>query len=89
MEITGLPEATQTSEAPPRNNLADQDAFLMLLVTQLKTQNPLEPLKPDEFVAQLAQFNSLEQLMHIRELLEVSVTAETGEDPTFGPLSPQ
>ncbi|MBT2341857.1 MULTISPECIES: flagellar hook assembly protein FlgD [Pseudomonas] len=37
-----------------------KDAFLQLLVTQLKNQNPLEPQDNGEFVAQLAQFSSLE-----------------------------
>jgi flagellar basal-body rod modification protein FlgD len=37
-----------------------KDAFLQLLVTQLKNQNPLEPQDNGAFVAQLAQFSSLE-----------------------------
>lgn len=43
----------------------DKDAFLTLLVTQLKYQDPLNPMDDKEFVAQLAQFSSLEQLMSI------------------------
>jgi flagellar basal-body rod modification protein FlgD len=39
-----------------------QDAFLQLLVTQIQMQDPLEPLKAQEFVAQLAQFTSVEEL---------------------------
>lgn len=39
-----------------------KDQFLQLLVSQLKNQNPLEPLKDTEFVTQLATFSSLEQL---------------------------
>src|SRR5471032_795987 len=37
-----------------------KDAFLQLLVTQLKNQNPLDPQDNSAFVAQLAQFSSLE-----------------------------
>lgn len=37
-----------------------KDAFLQLLVTQMKNQNPLDPQESGEFVAQLAQFSSLE-----------------------------
>ncbi len=40
----------------------DRDAFMRLLVTQLQHQDPLEPLQNEEFVAQLANFSSLEQL---------------------------
>lgn len=39
-----------------------RDAFLHLLVTQLRNQDPLSPLEPRDMVAQLAQFASLEQL---------------------------
>ncbi|HCH64509.1 MAG: hypothetical protein CL927_20690 [Deltaproteobacteria bacterium] len=47
-----------------------QEAFLTLLVTQLQHQDPLEPQKNEEFVAQLAQFSSLEQLTSANTSLE-------------------
>jgi flagellar basal-body rod modification protein FlgD len=42
-----------------------KEEFLQLLVAQLKNQDPLNPSKPEEFSAQLAQFSSLEQLMNL------------------------
>lgn len=45
------------------------DVFLKLLVEQLKHQDPLAPQDSAQFVAQLAQFNSLEQLTSIKDLL--------------------
>jgi flagellar basal-body rod modification protein FlgD len=48
-----------------------RDAFLKLLVAQLKNQDPLEPQPNTEFVAQLAQFSSLEQSMGINERLDM------------------
>ncbi|MBL4850171.1 MAG: hypothetical protein JKY65_31980 [Planctomycetes bacterium] len=42
-----------------RNELG-QDAFMNLLVTQLRNQNPLEPQDNSEFIAQLAQFSLLQ-----------------------------
>ncbi|MCP5007012.1 MAG: hypothetical protein GY941_24145 [Planctomycetes bacterium] len=47
------------------NSAVDKEAFLRLFTTQLKNQNPLDPLKGHEFVAQLAQFSSLEQLTNL------------------------
>jgi flagellar basal-body rod modification protein FlgD len=44
-----------------------KDQFLQLLVAQLKNQNPLEPVKNENFLAQLATFSSLEQLVSIKE----------------------
>jgi flagellar basal-body rod modification protein FlgD len=46
-------------------NVLGKDAFLTLLVTQLRNQNPLEPLSNTEYIAQMAQFTSVEQLMNL------------------------
>lgn len=42
-----------------------QDQFLQLLLAQVQNQNPLEPVKDTEFIAQLAQFNSLSNLQQL------------------------
>jgi flagellar basal-body rod modification protein FlgD len=46
-----------------------QDAFLQLLIQQLKNQDPLEPTTNDQFIAQLAQFSSLEEMEKVNENL--------------------
>ena len=55
-----------------------QDQFLSLLVTQLKNQNPLEPLSNTEFITQLATFSSLEKLTSIELILKKSFGGNTG-----------
>jgi flagellar basal-body rod modification protein FlgD len=49
-----------------------EDFFIKLLITQIKTQNPLEPMKTQEFTSQIAQFTSIEQLLTIEKLLRIS-----------------
>lgn len=48
----------------------DKEDFLKLLTTQLQYQNPLDPQDPSEFVAQLSQFSSLEQLINLNTKLD-------------------
>jgi len=45
----------------------NESTFLTLLVAQLKNQDPLSPTDGTQFVAQLAQFSSLEQLININQ----------------------
>jgi flagellar basal-body rod modification protein FlgD len=63
-----------SNTSPTTNNGASQtserDLFMTLLVAQLKNQDPLQPQDGTEFVAQLAQFNSLDQLVGIRQSIE-------------------
>ncbi|NLV89706.1 MAG: flagellar hook capping protein [Tissierellia bacterium] len=47
------------------NNDLDKNAFLKLLTVQLSNQDPLNPIEDREFIAQLAQFSSLEQMQNL------------------------
>ena len=47
------------------SSAVNKDEFLRLFVAQLKNQSPLDPLKGHEFIAQLAQFSSVEQLTNL------------------------
>tara|TARA_B110000046_G_C13024129_1_gene412845 strand:+ start:5430 stop:6116 length:687 start_codon:yes stop_codon:yes gene_type:complete len=50
-----------------------RDAFLTLLTTQLTNQNPLDPMDNEAFVAQLAQFSSVEGIKGMQQSLETMV----------------
>ncbi|QTA38765.1 flagellar hook assembly protein FlgD [Thermosipho ferrireducens] len=55
----------------------DKEAFLQLLITQLKNQDPLEPLKDKEFIAQMTQLSTLEQITNMSESVQKFVEAST------------
>lgn len=61
---------TGTTTTQSTSQVLGQDAFLKLLITQLRNQNPLEPMKDTEFIAQMAQFSALEQISQLREEVE-------------------
>ena len=58
------PGATQTSSKS--QNLGQAD-FLKLLVAQLRYQDPMNPMEDKEFIAQMAQFNALEEMRSLNK----------------------
>jgi len=50
-----------------RQDQLDKHDFLRLLITQLEYQDPMQPMDNTEFVAQMAQFSSLEQMHNMNE----------------------
>ena len=76
--INGIGGASQTTGSDALTAKTDKlgrDAFLQLLTTQLAHQDPLEPQADGEFIAQLAQFSSLEQLTQMRTTLDLIAAA--------------
>jgi flagellar basal-body rod modification protein FlgD len=62
-------DSTPATTTDTKKNDVSKDAFLRLLVEQMKHQDPLAPQDSSQFLAQLAQFNSLDQLMSINSQL--------------------
>jgi flagellar basal-body rod modification protein FlgD len=67
--LTAAAEAAAAQGSPPARTLGREE-FLRLLVAQLENQDPLHPLTDTEFVAQLATFSSLEQLISVNDNLQ-------------------
>ena len=64
--------ASLAKETKKSGSTMDKEAFLKLLVAQMKYQDPLEPTSNTEFVSQYAQFSSLEQMQNMSATLELS-----------------
>ena len=66
--------ASQSSvkKATKSKNGVDKDAFLQLLVAQMKYQDPLEPTSNTEFISQYAQFSQVEQMQNMAATMELT-----------------
>lgn len=74
-KITNTAYKTQAQKkaeeaAEPKNDL-DKQAFLKLLVAQMKYQDPMQPTENTEYVSQLAQFSSLEAMNNVSQSVDL------------------
>jgi flagellar basal-body rod modification protein FlgD len=81
-----------SSQSPATGSAkTDSNMFMTLLVAQLKNQDPLQPQDGAAFVAQLAQFNSLDNLIGIRQAMEqllASINQPTTSTPAPATTDP-
>jgi len=93
-DISDISDMSDTSKSKNKGrNIGElgKEDFLNLLVTQLKHQDPLNPIEDKEFIAQMAQFSSLEQMFNLNSnissmkafnLIGKKATAEIVDDAT-------
>ena len=67
--VTAVSNSTTGSSASATAQPLDRDAFLKLLVAQLQYQDPMKPMEDTAFIAELAQFSSLEQMQNLNDNL--------------------
>jgi flagellar basal-body rod modification protein FlgD len=63
--VTATAAASGAQATNAAEQTLDKDAFLRLLITQIRYQDPLSPMEDREFIAQLAQFSTLEQMQQM------------------------
>lgn len=62
-------EEAQKAEKAKRTGY-DKDTFIKLFVAQMKNQDPMEPMKNEEYMTQMAQFTSVEQMSNMASSFE-------------------
>jgi flagellar basal-body rod modification protein FlgD len=76
MAITSVGGISTEAASTSVNSLGQED-FLKILTTQLSYQDPLKPLDNQEFIAQLAQFTSLEQTRELNTRVDTLLTIQS------------
>lgn len=76
--VSRYEDVKDKAKSKTSEEMGKQD-FLTLFTAQLQNQNPLEPVKNEAFVAQLAQFSQLEALTNMQTSLDSFVTSMSGE----------
>ena len=64
--INSLNMTTNTKSSKPQSQV-DKDLFLQILTTQLRNQDPTQPMEDREMIAQMAQFSTLEQISNLNQ----------------------
>ena len=72
-EITGANASSNSLSSTKKdsNSALDKDAFLNLLVAQMKYQDPLEPTSNTEYISQLATFSELEEMQNLGSGMDI------------------
>ncbi|AEH48582.1 flagellar hook assembly protein FlgD [Parageobacillus thermoglucosidasius] len=65
-----LLENYRPPERKTGNQILGKDDFLKILLVQLQNQDPLNPMEDKEFIAQMANFSTLEQMINISSMFE-------------------
>ena len=71
-EVNSVTNAASNIFTNASTDTLGKDDFLQLLVTKMTNQDPLEPMKDEQFIAELAQFSQLEQTYNMNQLLQNS-----------------
>ncbi|MBL8934284.1 MAG: flagellar hook assembly protein FlgD [Archangium sp.] len=77
-----LPGAAPSTLSTQGSSKLGKEEFLKLLTTQLANQNPLEPVDNQAFIAQLAQFATVEQQSQMNSTLESLLMAQASNNQT-------
>jgi flagellar basal-body rod modification protein FlgD len=73
--VSSIAQSQTSQQAALTGPSLDYDAFLRLLIAQMKNQDPTKPTDPAQFVAQLASFSNVEQGIKMNNKLDTLMTS--------------
>jgi flagellar basal-body rod modification protein FlgD len=80
--LTSASTATPSTADPTGSSTLGESSFLQLLTAQLQNQDPLNPTSDSDFVAELAQFSSVEQMTTANTTLQQLVVGQASTNQT-------
>ena len=84
VNYSGTAASSNNSSTTKTSQDLGKDDFLNLLVTQLKYQDPMSPMEDKEFISQMAQFTSLEQMKNMNNAVQITqATSYIGKQVTW------
>ena len=79
MQVGGATQSTAGGASPTQTaqsrSMVDYNAFLQLLIAQMKNQDPTQPIESTEYIAQLAAFSNVEQAVQTNAKLDSLMAA--------------
>ena len=75
--VTSTGTGTSATDSTSATQTLGESDFLQLLVTELQNQDPLNPVHNKEFIAELAQFSSLEQMQNMNTSFQTLLTQQS------------
>ena len=81
-QTTNSTSTTNNSSSTGPNNQLNSNAFMKLMIAQLQAQDPTNPLDPSTFMTQLVQFNTLDQITQIHNLIANGASVPGQSSPT-------
>lgn len=85
--VSGVSTLSGSSSTTNPKATLGKDDFLRILITQLQNQDPMEPLKDREFIAQMAQFSTVEQIGNMAQYQKLTYESMNGLASSVGLLS--
>lgn len=85
--VTGTTATSVSAPTSQPKQILGKDDFLKILVTQLQNQDPAQPLQDREFIAQMAQFSTVEQISNMAKYQKLTYEELSGQHSSLADLS--